>query len=144
MVLVSRWSSSSPSSLVLWTRSIAYPELQLPMIVMLKRWLKTASKPGGNKNAKLNQALLLLVQKSEANARWIEERRNKINFSPKDRTEVEAFVKDVQWQDTPLGAFVVSQKESREERRKVLEQGRKEQERRKRTEEGEDSDIEIA
>ncbi|KIW30974.1 uncharacterized protein PV07_02660 [Cladophialophora immunda] len=129
---------------VLWTKSIAYPELQLPVVIMLKRWLKTASKTTGNKNGKLNQALLVLVQKSEANAKWIEERRNSINFSPKDRTEVEAFLKDVQWQDTPLGAFVVSQRRLREERRKVLEQGRKEQERRKAAEEDAESDIEIA
>ncbi|EXJ83683.1 hypothetical protein A1O1_07307 [Capronia coronata CBS 617.96] len=123
---------------VLWTKSIAYPELQLPTIVMLKRWLKAASKSTGNRNAKLNQALLLLVQKSEANARWIEERRNKINFSPKDRAEVEGFLKDVQWQDTPLGAFVVNQRKSREERKKVLEQGRKEQERRNKVERHDD------
>ncbi|EXJ61726.1 hypothetical protein A1O7_02155 [Cladophialophora yegresii CBS 114405] len=129
---------------VLWTKSIAYPELQLPVTVMLKRWIKAASKTSGNRNSKLTQAVALLVQKSETNAKWIEERRNKINFSPKDRTEVEAFLKDVQWQDTPLGAFVVSQRKLRDDRRKVLEQGRKEQERRKNTKDSDESDIEIA
>ncbi|EXJ87452.1 hypothetical protein A1O3_04412 [Capronia epimyces CBS 606.96] len=128
---------------VLWTKSIAYPELQLPTIVMLKRWLKTASKPSGNKNGKLNQSLLLLVQKSEANSKWIEERRNKVNFSPKDRAEIEGFLKDVQWQDTPLGAFVLGQRAWRDERRKVLEQGRKEQERRNKVEKHDD-EIETA
>ncbi|KIV82287.1 hypothetical protein PV11_04408 [Exophiala sideris] len=128
--------------LVLWTKSIAYPELQLPAMVMLKRWLRTASKSTGNRNGKLNQALLLLVQKSEANARWIEERRNKVNFSPKDRAAVEGFLKDVQWQDSPLGAFVVTQRKLREERKKVLDQGRKEQERHNAAQE--DSDIEVA
>ncbi|KEF57011.1 uncharacterized protein A1O9_07201 [Exophiala aquamarina CBS 119918] len=128
---------------VLWTKSIAYPELQLPTVVMLKRWIKAASKADGNRNGKLNQALLLLVQKSEANARWIEERRNKINFSPKDRAEVETFLKGVQWQDTPLGAFVVAQRMQREERKRVLEQGRKEQERRKKAEVEEQDDIKM-
>ncbi|KIX07779.1 uncharacterized protein Z518_02433 [Rhinocladiella mackenziei CBS 650.93] len=126
--------------LVLWTKSIAYPELQLPVTVMLKRWLKAASKGGGNRNSKLNQALLLLVQKSEANAKWIEERRNKVNFAPKDRTEVEAFLKDIQWQDTPLGAFVVAQRKLREERKIVLEQGRKEQDRKQKVDANEDED----
>ena len=116
---------------VLWAKSIAYPELQLPVTVMLKRWLKTASKSSGNKNGKLNQALLLLIQKSEANAKWVEERRNKVNFAPKDRTEVEAFLKDVAWEDTPLGAFVVTQRKQREEKRKVVEQGRKDEARRR-------------
>jgi nucleolar complex protein 2 len=118
---------------VLWIKSIAFPELQVPVVVMLKRWLRTASsKTTGNKNTKLNQSLLLLVQKLESNAKWIEERRNKVQFSPKDRAEVEAFLKDVAWEDTPLGAFVVGQRKVREEKKKVLEQGRKEEERRKR------------
>ncbi|KAJ9497802.1 Nucleolar Complex 2 protein [Exophiala xenobiotica] len=129
---------------VLWTKSIAYPELQLPAIVMLKRWLKAASKFGGNKNGKLNQALLLLVQKSEANSRWIEERRNKVNFSPKDRTAVEGFLKDVQWQETPLGAFVVTQRKLRDERKKVLDQGRKDQEKRTAAHKEDESDIDVA
>jgi len=117
---------------VLWSKSIAFPELQLPVIVMLKRWLRTASsKSTGNKNAKLNQGILLLVQKLEANARWIEERRNKVQFSPKDRAEVEAFLKDEAWEDTPLGAFVVGQRKLRDERRRVIEQGRKEEARKK-------------
>ena len=109
---------------VLWAKSIAFPELQLPVTVMLKRWLKTASKPSGNKNAKLNQAILLLVQKSETNARWVEERRNKVNFAPKDRAEVEAFLKDVAWDDTPLGAYVLTQRKQKEDRQRVIEQGR--------------------
>jgi len=129
---------------VLWTKSIAYPELQLPVTVMLKRWLKVASKPSGNKNAKVNQALLLLIQKSEANAKWIEERRNEINFSPKDRAQVEAFLKDVSWERTPLGAFVVGQRKMKEERIKTLEQGRKDEERRRKAQKDNDSDIEGA
>jgi nucleolar complex protein 2 len=131
---------------VLWTKSIAFPELQLPVIVMLKRWLRSASsKTSGNKNAKVNQALLLLVQKSEANARWIEERRNKVTFAPKDRAEVEAFLKDMAWEDTPLGAFVVGQRKMREERKKVLDQGRQEEERKRKAHEiNRDSNIEDA
>lgn len=127
--------------LVLWTKSIAFPELQLPLIVMLKRWIKVASKSGGNKNAKLNQSLHLLVQKAEANSKWIEERRNKVTFSPKDRVAVEGFLKDVQWEDTPLGAFVVTQRKLRDERKKVVDRGRKEQAQRKGKEVEEDGDI---
>ena len=115
--------------------------MQLPVIVMLKRWLKTASKSDGNRNAKLNQSLLLLVQKSEANAKWVQERRNKVNFAPKDRAEVEAFLKEVSWEETPLGAFVVGQRKMREERRKVVEKGR-EEERRKRTKHVDEDEFE--
>ncbi|KAK5076398.1 Nucleolar Complex 2 protein [Lithohypha guttulata] len=110
---------------VLWCKSIAYPELQLPVTVMLKRWLKTASKQStGNKNGKLNQSLLLLVQKSEANAKWITERRNKVTFTPRDRAEVEGFLKDVKWDDTPMGAFVSGQRQFRDRRQKTVVEGR--------------------
>jgi len=126
---------------VLWAKSIAYPEMQLPVTVQLKRWLKVASKPSGNKNAKLNQALLLLVQKSESNAKWIEDRRNNVNFAPKDRTEVEAFLKEVPWQDTPLAAFVVVQRKLRDEKKKILDQGRREEERRRKAEREDGSEI---
>ena len=129
---------------VLWTKSIAFPELQLPVSVMLKRWLRAASsKATGNKNAKINQGLLLLVQKMEANARWIEERRNKVTFAPKDRVEVESFLQDSVWEDTPFGAFVVGQRTVREERKRVLEQGRLDEERRRKKNGKEQNDMET-
>lgn len=140
--------------LVLWCTHIAYPELSLPLTVTLKRWLKHASNPAtGNKNATLNQALLLLVHKSEANAKWIRNRREKVSFAPRDRGEVEKFSNGVGWEDSPLGAFVKGQRELRVQRSRVVEQGRKEEEKirkrrmKERKEEGgedEDEDIEVS
>lgn len=130
---------------VLWTKSIAFPELQLPVVVMLKRWLRSMnSRTSGNKNTKINQSVLLLVQKLESNARWIEERRNKVTFAPRDRAEVDAFLKDELWDATPLGAFVVGQRKTREERKRVLEEGKKEDERKKKERKvKEDDDLEM-
>src|SRR6202035_3681477 len=66
---------------ILWAKNIAFPELALPVVVMLKRWLKeVSSKSSGNKNGKVNQMIALLVQKLEANSKWIEERRAKVTF----------------------------------------------------------------
>lgn len=118
---------------VLWAKSIAYPELQLPVTVMLKRWLKgVSSKSSGNRNGKVNQGLMLLVAKSEANARWIEGKRVNVTFSPKDRAEVEGFLKEVDWRETPMGAFVVGQRELREVRARVAREGREEEDKRRR------------
>jgi len=156
----------------LWCKSIAFPELALPVIVMLKRWLKEVSPynalkansqqnsrqskrdrgnkgkkgksnvddtAGGNRNSKLNSALALLISKLEANSKWIEQRRAKVDFAPNDRAGVEAFLKEVEWTSTPLGAFVEGQRKTREERRKVLEEARRgrEEERKGRREERE-------
>ncbi|GAB7364653.1 hypothetical protein MBLNU230_g5456t1 [Neophaeotheca triangularis] len=117
--------------LFLWAQSISFPELALPLVVLLKRWLKDANsrvQGKGNKNGKLNSAVQVLVQKIEANSRWIEQKRAKVEFSPKDRRQVEAFLAGEGVEKTPLGAYVLGQRKAREEKAKVIEAGRKEEE----------------
>ena len=106
---------------VLWCKSIAFPELALPVIVMLKRWLKDASnKKTGNKNAKINSAIHIFVQKLEANSSWIEQKRVKVSFAPNNRSGVEHFLREIEWTETPLGAFVQGQRKTREEKERLL------------------------
>jgi nucleolar complex protein 2 len=93
---------------------------------MLKRWVKAMTKKtGGNRNAKINSFIALLVQKLEANSRWVEEKRSKIDFAPNNRAGVEGFLKDVEWEKTPLGAYVAGQRKSRDQKAKMLENARK-------------------
>ncbi|KAH7196592.1 Noc2p family-domain-containing protein [Fusarium flagelliforme] len=121
---------------MLWATSIAFPELALPVIIQLKRWLKQArNRDSGNKNAKLAGQLILLVQKIEANCKFIEEKRAKVEFAPKDRTQVEAFLRDFDVAKTPLGAYVVGQRKARAERAKLLEESRREDDRKRREDE---------
>lgn len=119
----------------IWTKNIAFPELALPVTVMLRRWLKEVNQrgkgKGGNNNTKINSAVQLLVQKLEANSKWVEEKRAKVEFAPNHRQGVDSFLKDVTEQKTPLGAYVVGQRKTREEKAKVLEESRKEEERRR-------------
>ena len=129
--------------LVQWTKSIAFVEMALPIIVMLKRWLKEVSsssssmsssshrrtgKGKGNANGRLNSAVTFLLQKLEANSRWIEEHRAKVEFAPNDRAGVESFLKDVDWTRSPLGAFVVGQRRQREQHARLIEKGRRREE----------------
>jgi nucleolar complex protein 2 len=126
---------------VLWSTNIAFPEMALPVVVMLKRWLKEAGKKGsGNKNSKINSSLLLLIQKLDANGKWIEERRTKVDFAPNNRAGVDNFLKGFEWEKTPLGAFAVGQRKQREEKARLLEAGRREEERKRK----EDKEAEIA
>jgi nucleolar complex protein 2 len=121
---------------LLWSTSIAFPELALPVIIQLKRWLKQArSKNQGNKNAKLVSQLVILVQKLEANAKFVEDRRAKVDFAPKNRAQVDAFLRDFDVAKTPLGAFVVGQRKVREEKTKILDEARKEEDRKRREDE---------
>jgi nucleolar complex protein 2 len=136
---------------VLWAKSIAFPELVLPVNVMLKRWLrqvsgssakhKTKKENAGNRNGKVNAAVGLLVQKLEANARWVEDRRAKVDYALSNRAGVDGFLRGEEWEKTPLGAFVVGQRKSREEKVRLVEEGRREEERkRERERQGEDGD----
>ncbi|KAK5992550.1 Nucleolar complex protein 2 [Cladobotryum mycophilum] len=137
--------------MLLWATSIAFPELALPVIIQLKRWLKQArSKTQGNKNGKLIAQLVLLVQKLETNAKFVEEKRAKVDFAPKDRSQVDAFLKEFDIAKTPLGAYVVGQRKARAEKEKMLEEARKEDDRKRKEDEKadlagavEDSDDEM-
>lgn len=128
---------------VLWSTNVAFPELALPVIVMLKRWLKDAqNKTSGNKNSKINSMLILVVQKLEANSKFIEEKRQKVDFAPNNRAGVESFLKGFEWEKTPLGAYVVGQRKQREQKAKVLEEARRQDDEKKkerRTNEAEDA-----
>lgn len=127
-----------------WAKHIAFPELVIPPTVLLKRWLKAASttslssrpssasassknakkQQGGNRNAKVNASVALLLQKLDLNARWIEARRRAVTFGPGNRAAVDAFLNEVPLADTPLGAFVVGMRKQQEEREMVLKEGR--------------------
>lgn len=116
-----------------WATHIAFPEFALPVVIMLKRWAKEArgNKKGqgrgaGNNNNKLTYQVGLLVQKLEANTKFIEEKRAKVDFAPKNRDQVDKFLSGFDWEKTPVGAFVVSQRRLRAEKAKMMEEARKE------------------
>ena len=125
-----------------WAKHISFPELTIPPTVAVKRWLKAASsvpsrgnkqatskadrEGKGNKNAKLNSSISLLLQKLAANAQYIENYRAHVSFGPTDREGVDNFLRDVKIEETPLGAFVEGMRKQKEEKEKILEQGRRE------------------
>lgn len=114
---------------VIWCTHIAYPELALPVVVMLKRWLKDVkSRNKGNKNVKVSNLIILLLQKLETNSKWIEERRAKVDFAPNNRVGVDEFLKGFDWEKTPLGAYVAGQRKLKAEKLKLEEDGRRQEE----------------
>ena len=143
----------------IWAKNIAFPELIIPPSVLLKRWLKdtssapnkarakpnSGSKGKGNRNGKLISSISLLVQKLAANASFVEEKRRKVEYAVSDRKNVESFLRDVEWGDLPLGAYVEGLRKRKEERERLLEQGRREEEKKRATEKdnGEDDHDEV-
>ncbi|KAF6234973.1 hypothetical protein HO173_006903 [Letharia columbiana] len=139
-----------------WAKHIAFPELIIPPTVALKRWLRTASslpskgnksatnraerEGKGNKNAKLNASISLLLQKLSANAQYVEGHRASVSFGPSDRQGVDDFLRDVPVEETPLGAFVDGSRKQREEKERLLSESRREDEARRARGEKEDRD----
>lgn len=143
-----------------WAKHIAFPELTIPPTVALKRWLKSASSPPskgnksasskaerkgkGNKNAKLNSSISLLLQKLSANAQYIEEKRATVSFGPSDRQGVDNFLRDLPVEETPLGAFVDGLRKQKEAKERVLSESRREDEARMaREKEDRNGDVEM-
>ncbi|KAI5798960.1 Noc2p family-domain-containing protein [Geopyxis carbonaria] len=122
---------------VLYSKSVAFPELAIPTIVQVKRFMKKS------KNAKLNSTLHLLVNKLDQNSKFIEEKRSKIDFAPNKREQVDSFLKDVEWETTPLGAYVTSQRKVREEKQKLLEESLREAKEREQKDRDAEEEMEI-
>lgn len=95
-------------------KSIAFPELAIPVVITLRRFTKRS------KNAKFNKQLLRLVERLDENSKFIQQKRNNVNFGPRNRAEVSVFLKDLPWEKTPVGNYVVVQRQVRDERLKLL------------------------
>lgn len=99
---------------VLYSKSISFPELATPVTISLRRYIKQS------KNVKFNKQLSNLVEKLNQNAKFIEQKRANVEFGPTNRVEVNRFLQDLSWEKTPLGAYVVVQRDVKEEKMRIL------------------------
>lgn len=105
--------------------SIAFPELVVPLVVMLRRALKAAkSGKGSGKEAGIVKAL---VERVEESSRWMDERRKSVTFAPGQMDDVARWQMDLRQKldETPLGKYVRVQRKAREKRRKLVEKVRR-------------------
>ena len=61
--------------------SPAFPELVLPIVTVIKKWLK---KYGGDVGGKVRHGLSNLVEKMDEQTKWVEEKRKGMEFSPEN------------------------------------------------------------
>lgn len=96
------------------SKSIAFPELSTPIVIAFKRFIARSE------DGRFNKQLSRLVEKLEENNRFIQQKRNGINFSPTNKTEAAMFLKDFLWEKTPFGNFVVIQRQVRLEKARAV------------------------
>ncbi|AET41580.1 mRNA-binding ribosome synthesis protein NOC2 Ecym_8302 [Eremothecium cymbalariae DBVPG len=118
---------------VLYAKSVSFPELTTPTIISLRRYMKTS------KNIKFNKMLTILIDKLKQNNDFIIQKRSKIDFGPTNRVEVERFLNELPWESTPLGAYVVIQREVKEEKARILRESLEEEDQK-----SQEEDIELS
>ncbi|KAI5962492.1 NOC2 [Candida pseudojiufengensis] len=99
-----------------YAKNIAFPELVTPAVLSLKRFTKKS------KNAKFNKQLNQLIEKLNANAQFINSKRSNVEYGPSNKQEVSNFLKEFEWEKTPLGQYIIVQRQLKEERIKLLKQ----------------------
>ncbi|KAG0679711.1 Nucleolar Complex 2 protein [Kluyveromyces marxianus] len=99
---------------VLYCKSVSFPELTTLAVISLRRYIKHSE------NAKFNKMLQNVVDKINQNTQFILKKRGDVDFGPNNRSEVERFLNDITWKETPLGSWVAVQREVKEEKVRLL------------------------
>ncbi|KDR74079.1 hypothetical protein GALMADRAFT_250813 [Galerina marginata CBS 339.88] len=115
--LLAEWLASGPVH-----GSMAFPEVVVPIVVLLKKTLKNKNASSGKENG----AVKVFLERVEESARWMEERRKNVHFAPSRIGDVQDWEKALKAKldDSPLGKYLKVQKKTREKRRKLVEKAR--------------------
>ncbi|OAX38419.1 Noc2-domain-containing protein [Rhizopogon vinicolor AM-OR11-026] len=108
--ILAEWLGSGPVH-----RSVAFPEVIVPIVVALRRTLKNCKELG--KEAGMVKGL---VERVEESAKWIDQLRAGINFGPGKMGEVEQWEANVKIEESPLGKYLKVQQKTREKRKRMI------------------------
>lgn len=116
--LLAEWLSSVPVH-----GSIAFPEIVIPVVVALRKSVKSSAKAGTNKDQSLVKVLLERIDDS---VRWLEQRRKDVSFAPGKLDVVKDWERSLvsKLGDAPLSKYVKVQTKTREKRRNLVDKAR--------------------
>ncbi|KAI9017601.1 Noc2p family-domain-containing protein [Gaertneriomyces semiglobifer] len=99
-----------------WSTDIAFPELSVPVVVQLRRFVKRERNVG--------REVMGVAEKFEENAKWISQKRQNVEFSPRDTRAVEQFLSEDEKKMSPLFKYCETRKKikDKEMERRVKEQ----------------------
>ena len=101
--------------------SVAFPEVVTPIVVTLRRALKTGMTSGGSAKSKEVGMVKSLVERVEESAKVTEKQRLSVRFGPGDIKEVDEWEERLNIDETPLGKYMKVQKKARDKKRKLVE-----------------------
>ncbi|KAJ3825559.1 Noc2-domain-containing protein [Lentinula raphanica] len=104
--------------------SIAFSDIVVPVLVALRKTLKTVkSSQGLSKEA---ASIKTLVERLEDSVRWSEQKRKEVKLSPSMISAVEGWETELKAKvdESPLGKYVKVQLKAREKQRKLIQKAR--------------------
>lgn len=107
--------------------SIGFPEITVPIVVLLRRSLKAAkSNSAAAGTAKEQGMVKTLLERVEESAKWVENLRKNVPFAPGKMAAVADWEGGLKRQlnGAPLSKYLKVQLKAREKRRKLLEKVR--------------------
>ena len=124
--LLAEWLASPPVH-----GSIGFPEVVVPIVVLLRKSLKGHAMGQTNGKAKNVGAggkehglLKVFLERVEESAKWMEERRKNVQFSPSKLGDVQDWERGIKGKieaESPLGKYLKVQRKTREKRRQLVE-----------------------
>jgi len=117
--LLAEWLASKPVQ-----GSVAFPELVVPLVVVLRKAIKAAKSSGKNTSGKDVGVVKGLLERVEESSSWVEQRRKGVTFTPGMLAEVEDWESRVKVEESPMGKYIKVQRKTREKRRLLVEKAR--------------------
>lgn len=111
---LAEWLSSAPVH-----GSIAFPEIVIPVVVALRKGVKSSAKAGTNKDQSL---LKVLLERIDDSVRWLEQWRKDVSFAPGKMDVVKDWERSLisKLGDAPLSKYLKVQTKTREKRRNLV------------------------
>ena len=100
--------------------SIGFPEIVVPVVVMLRRCLKASnSKTSGKQHG----IVKVILERIEDSSRWMEQKRSNVMFAPARLDEVDEWETEMKQKldDAPLVKYLKVQRKARDKRRSLIE-----------------------
>ena len=104
--------------------SIAFPEITVPIVVSLRKTLKTAKSTSKGSAHKHTGVVKALVERIEESARWMEEKRKGVRFGPGKLLDVEVWEANLRIETSPLAKYVQVQRKARVKRKNLVDKVR--------------------
>ncbi|KAI6117964.1 Noc2-domain-containing protein [Pisolithus sp. B1] len=104
---------------------IAFPEVIVPVVVTLRKALKSARSASQGALGKEIGMVKGLVERAEESAKWIEQERKGVGFAPGETAEVERWESALKVDESPLAKYVKVQQKARAKRKSLVDKAAK-------------------